>query len=405
MSRPDDVEGTLGDAFDDEEEGLDEEPSFFDDPKRLLQTLVAVTVLLAGIYFLFPKLVGVEDGIRKLGSGDAVWLLVAFAFTFAMFAAYVALFKGIVGGDALDLTWGESYEINMAGLAATRLFSAGGAGGIVLTYWALRKAGMPRRQSAARMVAFLVLLYAIYMFTLVINGILLRTGVFAGQNPAGLTVVPAAVAGGVILLFLLVAMVPADLQRRLAASSSETRFGRLRVKLATVPATVSTGVRTAIMILRSPRRGWLAIAGAIGFWAANIAILWASFKAFDVSIAGAVVVQGFFIGMVANLIPGVPGGVGAVDAGMIGAFVLFGVAGDSVFAAVLCYRLFAFWLPLPPGIIAFFQLRRTISRWEQEGSPRSRVEGAAQNRQEQELGIAPATVATRSNIAREGETH
>ena len=51
----------------------------------------------------------------------------------------------------------------MAGLAATRLFSAGGAGGILLTYWALRKAGMERRESARRMVAFLVLLYAVYI--------------------------------------------------------------------------------------------------------------------------------------------------------------------------------------------------------------------------------------------------
>ena len=50
-----------------------------------------------------------------------------------------------------------SYQITMAGLAATRLFSAAGAGGIVLTYWALRKAGMPRRRAACRMVAFLVL--------------------------------------------------------------------------------------------------------------------------------------------------------------------------------------------------------------------------------------------------------
>ena len=36
----------------------------------------------------------------------------------------------------------------MAGLAATLLFSAGGAGGIVLSYWALRKAGMRRREAA-----------------------------------------------------------------------------------------------------------------------------------------------------------------------------------------------------------------------------------------------------------------
>ncbi len=160
------------------------EPSFLEDPRRLAQTALLVIVIIAAIYFLFPKIVGVEDGIDKLDEGDPVWIAVALAFGLAMFGSYVALFRGIVG-ERVHLRWSESYEITMAGLAATRLFSAGGAGGIVLTYWALRKAGMPRKESAARMIAFLVLLYTVYMLTLVIDGILLRTGVFSGPAPRG----------------------------------------------------------------------------------------------------------------------------------------------------------------------------------------------------------------------------
>ena len=80
----------------------------------------------------------------------------------------------------------------------------------------------------------------------------------------------------------------------------------------------------------------------------------------------AVLVQGFFVGMAANLIPSPAGGVGSVDAGMIGAFVLFGVDKEIVFPAVLTYRIIAFWLPIPPGIVAYFQLRRTVARWEAE---------------------------------------
>ena len=359
MSRPDAVGPHL-----EEDEG-DQEPSFFQDPKRLIQTGVVVLLMVAAIYLVFPKLVGVEDGIKRLGEGDPVWIAIAFLLSIVMFAAYVGLFKGVVG-EQLKLRWSESYQITMAGLAATRLFSAGGAGGIVLTYWALRKAGMPRSQSAGRMVAFLVILYAVYMFALVIDGVLLRTGVLSGPNPAGLTIFPAAVAGGIIVVFLLIALIPGDLQRRLADSSPETRLGRLGVRLAGVPATMAVGTRLAIRIVRSPSQGGLAVAGAIGFWAANIAILWASFKAFDVTVSGAVIVQGFFVGMVANLFPFAPGGVGAVDAGMIGTFVLFGLPSAAVFAAVLCYRVIAFWLPLPPGVVAFIQLRRTVQRWEEE---------------------------------------
>ena len=361
MSRPD----VGGPEYEEGYGAEEQEPSFFQDPGRLAQTVVVVLLLVLAIYFLFPKLVGVEDGIEKLGEGDALWVGIAFAFSIPMFFSYVALFRGVVG-EQVRLRWNESYQITLAGLAATRLFSAGGAGGIVLTYWALRKAGMPRRDSAGRMVAFLVLLYAVYMVTLIVDGILLRTGVFDGPDPAGLTIVPAALAGGVILLVLLIALIPGDFQRRLAGWAPSTRRGRLAVKAAGIPETMAAGIRLAIAFVREPARGALALAGAIGFWAANIAILWASFEAFDVSVSGAVIVQGFFVGMAANLFPFAPGGVGAVDAGMIGTFVLFGLPSAAVFAAVLCYRVIAFWLPLPPGIVAFIQLRKTVQRWESE---------------------------------------
>jgi uncharacterized protein (TIRG00374 family) len=79
-----------------------------------------------------------------------------------------------------------------------------------------------------------------------------------------------------------------------------------------------------------------------------------------------VLVQGFFVGMAANLLPFFPGGVGSVDAGMIAAFLAFGVDSDTVFPAVLLYRVIAFWLPIPPGALAYFQLRRTVARWKAE---------------------------------------
>jgi uncharacterized membrane protein YbhN (UPF0104 family) len=37
--------------------------------------------------------------------------------------------------------------------------------------------------------------------------------------------------------------------------------------------------------------------------------------------------------------------------------------------AVLSYRLFAFWLPTAPGVIAYFQLRRRVQRWRRRMSP------------------------------------
>jgi uncharacterized protein (TIRG00374 family) len=345
------------------------EPSFFTNPKRLIQTMVAVVLLFVAIYVLVPRLFDLQDALDKIGEGDPVWIGIGVVFCAVMFAAYTALFRGVVGEKVIHLEWSESYQITMAGLAATRLFSAGGAGGILLTYWALRKAGMERRQSVCRMVAFLVVLYSVYLAALVIFGILLRTHVLSGEAPLSGTVIPAVFAAAALVIGLLLALVPDDVERRIDRHTSG-RFGRIATSLATAPATFAQGTRTAIAFVRKPRAGALAFGGAIGFWAANIAILWASFHAFDVHVPLGVVVQGFFLGMVANLIPFAPGGVGAVDAGMIGAFVLFGLPSAEVFAAVLVYRVIAFWLPIPPGVIAFFQLRKTVNRWEAEGRER-----------------------------------
>src|SRR4029453_11843332 len=118
-----------------------------------------------------------------LGEATPAWIVVALGFDVLMFASYVALFRGVIGERVLHLEWKECYQITMAGLAATRLFSAGGAGGIVLTYWALRKAGMERRQTACRMIAFLVMLYAVYLVALILFGVLLRASVFPGRSP------------------------------------------------------------------------------------------------------------------------------------------------------------------------------------------------------------------------------
>jgi uncharacterized membrane protein YbhN (UPF0104 family) len=338
-------------------------------PRRITQTLLLVLLLLIGIYFLFPKLVGLGDSLSKLHEADAVWIAVAIGFNLVAIGTYITLFKAVVGGDALRFTWRETYEINMAGLAATRLFSTGGAGGIAITYWALRKAGMVRRDVARRMVAFLGLQYVFYPLAVIVFGILLRTGVLPGKDSVELTIIPAAIAGLALLVGVLVTLIPADLALRIPHFSGHERIRAIATGIAKVPATAGEGSRFALGLFRNPSHGSLALIGAAGYWAANIGILWAAFKAFGVHVPFAVVVQGFFLGMVGNLFPLAPAGVGAVDAGMIGAFVLFGLPEETVFPAILVYRMIAFWLPIPPGVVAFFQLRATAQRWEEEGLP------------------------------------
>jgi uncharacterized protein (TIRG00374 family) len=353
---PVDAPGALAQAESDEEHGLEITP------RGLLTLGGFLLAALAALYFLLPKLAGLQDTWHRIKDGSPWWMALALVFTVGMFAGYVMQFRGIFlrapGGRRIG--WRAAYEITLAGLAASRLFAAGGAGGLVLMAWALRRSGMAKRDVADTTVAFLVLTYMPYAIALVVCGLGLYFGLFPGEAPFTLTVVPAIFALVAMAIALAIAFVPPDLQRRAERSlGGHGRFGRLIQRLANAPASASAGIRLAVEHVRA---GNVALFGAILFWAFQILVLWAAFRAFGTAPPWAVLIQAFFVGMLGNLLP-LPGGVGGVEGGMIGALVAFDVDSGLAVVAVLVFRAFTFWLPLIPGVVAYFQLRKTVEGW------------------------------------------
>ena len=60
--------------------------------------------------------------------------------------------------------------------------------------------------------------------------------------------------------------------------------------------------------------------------------------------------------------PLTPGGLGFVEAGLVGMLALAGVSGGDAVTATLLYRIVAFWLPLPAGALAYALFRRRYGR-------------------------------------------
>jgi uncharacterized protein (TIRG00374 family) len=106
-------------------------------------------------------------------------------------------------------------------------------------------------------------------------------------------------------------------------------------------------------------RNALVIAGAIGYWAFDNAVLWATFHAFGESPAITVILMGYLIGQLGGLLP-LPGGIGGIDGGLLGTLVVYGTPVAATAAAVLAYRLILFWTPLVTGAPAFFSLWREV---------------------------------------------
>ena len=191
--------------------------------------------------------------------------------------------------------WRESYQITMAGLAATRLFAAAGAGGIALTAWALRRSGMERaRSSPCRMVAFLVAaLRASTWARSSSSASGCYFGIFPGAAPFAITVVPAIF--GAIADRDLPGDVAAPGRRRAARhEAGRAASGRgARAAWRRLVDAPGRGRRPAC----APRSASCASAsggvlGAVAWWGFDIAMLWACFHAFGEPPPFAVIVHG-----------------------------------------------------------------------------------------------------------------
>ena len=329
--------------------------------RRAVITLLAGAVTVGFIYYVVPEITGFGPTLRRLRSGNAWWLGAGVPLEALSLTGYIVLFRGVFGGSAKRIGWAASYQITMAGTVATKVLAAAGSGGVALTVWALRAAGLPPSVVATRMVGFEIVNYGVYMAALVIAGFGLWIGLFDGSAPAGLTLIPALFGVGVIVLVLSMQWIAGPAERFMLqhAVHSGTRVGNWWSRAARFPRALQDGLGSVVELVRSGDRSWL---GAVAAWGFDIATLWVSFRAFGHSPPGAVLVLGYYVGTLANVLP-LPGGIGGVEGGMIGAFLGFGVNGSLAVLAVLAYRTISYWLPTFPGAVAYLQLRRTVGEW------------------------------------------
>jgi putative heme transporter len=337
--------------------------------RRAISGVLFVLSAIAFFYLVLPKIAGVGTTVHRIEGGDRWWIGAGVVLEVLSFAGYVVLFRVVFvqenDGPPTRIGWRESYLVTMAGLVATRLFATAGAGGVALTAWALRRSGMEARLVACRMVAFMVLLYVIYAGSLLIDGVGLGTGLFPGGGSFAITFVPAIVGALLLVMGGAVALLPQDVERRLGRwAEGSGRLAHWTARLATGPALAASGIRTAIALVRT--RDWRLL-GAPAWWGFDICVLWACFHAFGGAPPFTVIWMAYFVGMLGNLLP-LPGGIGGVEGGMIGAFAAFGVDFNLAVLAVLSYRGISFWLPTVPGVVAYFQLRRTVARWRDEST-------------------------------------
>jgi uncharacterized membrane protein YbhN (UPF0104 family) len=162
--------------------------------------------------------------------------------------------------------------------------------------------------------------------------LLLALGLGPGSHGVPLTAIPAAVGAAAVGAALAL------------PRSRWYRGGRSRALRSVVD-----GIRQAEREVIRPH--WRLI-GALGYLGFDIAVLGLTCAAVGHPVGTPALVLAYIIGYVANALP-VPGGIGVLEGGLVGALVLYGTPVMPATAAVLLYHTIAFWIPSLGGAIAY----------------------------------------------------
>jgi uncharacterized membrane protein YbhN (UPF0104 family) len=249
--------------------------------------------------------------------------------------------------------WGAASKIGLSEEAADSVLPVGGAGGLALGAWALRRAGMPTAEIGRKTVAFFLLTSVPNVVTLALIGLGLAIGVLPGHASLALELAPVAVAVGAIALTLVLGR----LSRQIAAKAAAARHGSRAAKIGPALNALADGVVEALRLLRKGDP-WLLV-GIFGYMVWDILVLWGAFRAIGLNPEITIVWMAYVIGQLGNLVP-LPAGIGGVELGLVGMLVLYGEKAVPSTAAVLIYRAIQLWVPALMGGIAFVGLRKLL---------------------------------------------
>jgi uncharacterized membrane protein YbhN (UPF0104 family) len=295
---------------------------------------IATVVVIVALVAAFAP--GLSEVRARLDGAQPGWLAVAVVLELLSCLSYVVMFRPVF---CARMSWRTSYQLGMSELAVGSLVPASGAAGLAFGARALRKGGMPAQDIARRTVAFFVLKSAVNFVAVAVVGLAMWLGVGPDVS-AALTLLPAALAAGAIAA---VPVIPLVVARRGWSNRTADAVGE--------------GIREVGRILR--RGDWRVIAGSVGYWAFDNAVLWACVHAFGGSAPVTLVLMGYLIGQLGGLLP-IPGGLGGIDGGLLGALVAYGLPVEVTAATILAYRVILFWLPLVFGGAALVSLRRGL---------------------------------------------
>lgn len=324
----------------------------------VLKRVVVLSVTGVGLYVVWPSLAKVFSAGPMLATVSPLWGFPIAAAEAASFVCMWALLR-----LALDVKpWFPIAIAQLAGNAFSRIVPGGAAAGGAMQFDMLSTAGIAPARAATSVTAVSLISTATLLGLPVISIVaILVTGASVERNlfrvgSIAVVVCLVAMAGGAVLLF-------ADrplLWLGGVIERARNRVLRRRPPLEGLPERL---VDERDLIRRVLGAGWWkALLYSAGNWLLDLTALLIALAAVGAQPRASVVLLAYVVAALLGMIPITPGGLGFVEAGLIGTLGLAGIGANQALLATLVYRLASYWLPMPAGAVAYLLHERWYGR-------------------------------------------
>lgn len=320
----------------------------------------AFVIVLLLEYLVLPELGGVSRSLHELDRVNVLYLVAGFALEAVSLVAYAQLTRTVLPPSGP--TRGRVLRIELSTLALSHVAPGGTAGGAALGYRLITQEGVSGTDTgfalAMQGMGSAVVLNVIFGVALLIS-LFLR-----GYNP-----LYAVAAGAGVLLMATFAVAIAlltrghgrvvDVVRRAGTSVPFIDPDRLADAVARFAERLAAFAAQRQVLRRAV--GW-----AAANWLFDAASLWVCVAAFHTLVSPIYLLVAYGLANILAVIPITPGGLGIIEGVLVPTLVGFGVPNKSIaLLAVLIYRFFNFWLPIPIGGLSYLSLRFSGEGWAQ----------------------------------------
>lgn len=303
------------------------------------------------LHLAAPALLALAGAAPRLRRIRPEWFAVMATAEGASLVGAWALMRVAVPG----LGWRVAASSQLAGNAISRLIPGGAAAGAAVTYRIWARAGIA---SALATSGLLVTSVVSTLTLLALPAAALLVAAAGAPVPHGLLVVAlgvlatAAVLGGIASLLLFNDRAAARMQRVVSVAAGAVRR-RATPKDDSVPWLARRHEMRSLL----GRRWRSAVGASVANWGFDIAALVLALAAVGSRPHVSLVILAYVAGAVLGMIPITPGGLGFVEAGLLGGLALAGVPAADAVIAVLAYRVVSYWAPVAVGLAVYAHYR------------------------------------------------